>query len=67
MSAESNKRKSKCHFKKQWLQNKGYKDWIKKIPDDEQEDIIMTAILVQKGKRENTLMQKGKTFIEMSC
>ena len=35
MSAESNKRKSKCHFKDEWLQHKDYKDWIEKVPDDE--------------------------------
>ena len=49
MSAESNKRKSKCHFKDEWLQYKYYKDWIKKVPDDEQKahcTVYMTAISV---------------------
>ena len=36
MSAESNKRKSKCYFKDEWLQHKDYNVWIKKVPDDEQ-------------------------------
>ena len=27
--------KRKCHFRDEWLLHKDYKDWIKKIPDDE--------------------------------
>ena len=36
MSAESSQRKSKCLFKGEWLQHKDNKDWIKKVPEDEQ-------------------------------
>ena len=49
MSAESKKRKSKCHFENEWLQHKDYKNWIKKVPDKEQKvycTVCVTAISV---------------------
>ena len=45
-SAESNKRKSKCHFKDEWLQCKDYKDWIKKAPYDQQKAYCTVCITV---------------------
>ena len=49
MSAQSKWRKAKCLFKDEWLQHKDSKDWIKKVPDDEQEaycTVCMTATSV---------------------
>ena len=49
MSAESKKRKSKCHSENEWLRHKDYKDWIKKVPDKEQKvycTVCVTAISV---------------------
>lgn len=49
MSAESNKGKSKCYFKDNWLQHKDYKNWITKVPDDDQKaycTVCVTAILL---------------------
>ena len=72
MSAESNQRKSKCHFKDELLKHKGYKDWIKKVPDEERKTyctVCMTTISVA-GLKISALdiHAKGKeTFIEMSC
>ena len=34
MSTKSNKKKSKFHFKDEWLVQKDYKDWIKKVQND---------------------------------
>ena len=72
MSAESSQRKSKCLFKGDWLQHKDNKDWIKKVPEDEQKvycTVCMMAVLVA-GLEISALgiHAKGeKTFIEMSC
>ena len=49
MSAQSKWRKAKCLFKDEWLQHKDSKDWIKKVPHDEQKaycTVCMTATSV---------------------
>ena len=41
--------KRKCHFRDEWLLHKDYKDWIKKIPDDEGKaycKVCMTSVSV---------------------